>query len=202
MIFGSSGHKARPHGGVLVNYRMCLPSDQLENNHVKVIANTRHLLTVGDDPHTAFYRDKGKFTVNELGAQVRGAKTEVPSHTKIALYHYLTKSEAEFVAKIKRGSAAGNYKNMGFFAVRGRARWGGPQRLHAPSGEWRGQRGGTACAPASLPSICFSHLQGVPTPPLSPPSHPLPPAPLPPPPTPRRRRLRSWPTLRAPTQSR
>ncbi|KAI8476984.1 MAG: glycosyltransferase family 92-domain-containing protein, partial [Monoraphidium minutum] len=115
VIFGSSGHQVRPAGGVLINYRSCLPSDQLENNHVKVIANTAHLLTVGDDPHTAFYKTKGKFTVNELGAQVFGAKTEAPSHSKIALYHYLTKSEGEFEAKIVRGSAAGNYKNMGFF---------------------------------------------------------------------------------------
>ncbi len=53
--------------------------------------------------------------MNELGAQVHSAKTDVPSHTKIALYHYLTKSEAEFQAKIRRGSAAGNFKNMGFF---------------------------------------------------------------------------------------
>lgn len=107
----------RPPGGVLVNYRACLPSAQLENNHVKVVANTKYLLTVGDDPHTAFYRAKDKWTVNELGERVDGAKTRAPSHTKVALYHYLTKSRAEFEAKIKRGSAAGNYKNMGFFAA-------------------------------------------------------------------------------------
>ncbi|GBG00103.1 hypothetical protein Rsub_12844 [Raphidocelis subcapitata] len=115
MIFGSSGHLVRPHGGVLVNYRACLPSDQVENTHVKIIANTRHLLTAGDDPHSVFYRTRDKHTVNEMGARVKGPKTEAPSHRKIALYHYLTKSRGEFEAKVRRGSAAGNFKNMGFF---------------------------------------------------------------------------------------
>lgn len=45
-----------------------------------------------------------------------------PSHTKIALYHYLTKSEGEYMAKMKRGSAAGNYKAPEFFyAINGLA---------------------------------------------------------------------------------
>jgi hypothetical protein len=105
----------RPHGGVLVNYHACLPSHQVENNHVKVIANTQHLLAAGDDPHSAFYKTKGKFTVNELGEKVRGAKTLVPSHTKIALHHYLTKSRAEFAAKVRLGSAAGHFKTFEFF---------------------------------------------------------------------------------------
>jgi hypothetical protein len=105
----------RPHGGVLVNYQACLPSEQVENTHVKVVANTAHLLTVGDDPHSVFYRTRGKFTVNELGARVHGAKSEAPSHTKVALHHYLTKSRAEYIAKMKRGSAAGNFKTMEFF---------------------------------------------------------------------------------------
>jgi hypothetical protein len=69
-VFGSSGHKTRPQGGVLVNYWQCLPWDQEQNQHVKVIANTAHLLTVGDDPHRVYYKD-GNFTVNELGKKVR-----------------------------------------------------------------------------------------------------------------------------------
>ena len=36
MIFGSSGHKSRPRGGVLVNYHACLPDQQEQNTHVKV----------------------------------------------------------------------------------------------------------------------------------------------------------------------
>lgn len=47
--------------------------------------------------------------------QVTQARTATPSHTKIALYHYLTKSEHEYMQKMKRGSAAGNYKSPEFF---------------------------------------------------------------------------------------
>jgi hypothetical protein len=46
---------------------------------------------------------------------VTQARTAAPSHTKIALYHYLTKSEQEYMQKMKRGSAAGNYKSPEFF---------------------------------------------------------------------------------------
>lgn len=36
VIFGSSGHAARPRGGVLVNYHACLPDQHEQNTHVKV----------------------------------------------------------------------------------------------------------------------------------------------------------------------
>jgi hypothetical protein len=73
VVFGSSAHKQRPHGGVLVNYRQCLPLQQEQNQHVKVVANTAHLMTVGDDPHRVYYNDMKRFgTVNELGAPVSG----------------------------------------------------------------------------------------------------------------------------------
>lgn len=71
LVFGSSGHKQRPQGGVLVNYRQCLPFEQEQNQHVKVIANTAHLMTVGDDPHRVYYTDQNYHTVNELGHKVR-----------------------------------------------------------------------------------------------------------------------------------
>lgn len=47
--------------------------------------------------------------------QVTQARTATPSHTKIALFHYLTKSEQEYMQKMWRGSAAGNYKSPEFF---------------------------------------------------------------------------------------
>lgn len=46
---------------------------------------------------------------------VAQSRTATPSHTKIALYHYLTKSEQEYMQKMMRGSAAGNYKSPEFF---------------------------------------------------------------------------------------
>lgn len=73
VVFGSSGHKQRPVGGVLVNYRQCLPLQQEQNQHVKVIANTAHLMTAGDDPHRVYYNNERFFTVNELGQRVSGS---------------------------------------------------------------------------------------------------------------------------------
>lgn len=70
VIFGSSGHTVRPRGGVLVNYHTCLPLSHEQNTHVKVIANTKYLMTVGDDPHRVYYQDSSHWTVNELGEQV------------------------------------------------------------------------------------------------------------------------------------
>jgi hypothetical protein len=46
---------------------------------------------------------------------VTQARTATSSHTKIALFHYLTKSEQEYMHKMRRGSAAGNYKSPEFF---------------------------------------------------------------------------------------
>lgn len=82
VVFGSSGYKTRPQGGVLVNYRQCLPLDQEQNQHVKVMANTAHLMTIGDDPHRVYYNDMNKFsTVNELGERVSAAPQA--RHTKL-----------------------------------------------------------------------------------------------------------------------
>lgn len=36
VIFGSSGFKSRPRGGVLVNYHKCLPDQHEQHTHVKV----------------------------------------------------------------------------------------------------------------------------------------------------------------------
>lgn len=36
LMFGSSGHKEQPAGGVLLNYQDCLPVGSVENRHVKV----------------------------------------------------------------------------------------------------------------------------------------------------------------------
>jgi hypothetical protein len=116
-IFGSSGFDTRPPGGVLSNYVSCVPADNPENGHVKVIANTRHVLTVGDDPHTVVFKTERAVTVDENGEVVKGARSagSVPSLRRIALYHYLTKSRAEYGAKMARGSAAGNFKDTAFF---------------------------------------------------------------------------------------
>ncbi|KAK9824237.1 hypothetical protein WJX72_008861 [[Myrmecia] bisecta] len=113
-IFGSSGHLTRPPGSVLANYWQCFPEDGGQNRHVKVIANTGNTVRVGRDPHTFEYID-GKIAVNEAFEPVHGPITAGVSVRQIAIYHYITKSLAEYEAKMARGSAMGNHKTIEFF---------------------------------------------------------------------------------------
>ncbi len=46
---------------------------------------------------------------------MHGAKTKNASQSKVALYHYLLKSEGEYRQKMARGSGAGNFKGFDFF---------------------------------------------------------------------------------------
>ncbi len=54
-VVGPSGHATRPHGSTLEAYRRCLPANDIENRHVKVIVNLEYALRVADDPHTFLY---------------------------------------------------------------------------------------------------------------------------------------------------
>lgn len=83
VVFGSSGHAARPAGGVLVNYVSCLQPQQEQNAHVKVIANTRDLMTVGDDPHRVYYTNSNVATVNEAGIPVRSSGQCLARHCRM-----------------------------------------------------------------------------------------------------------------------
>lgn len=50
-IFGASGHLSRPPGSTLASYTACYPEQDLENTHVKSIANMDHVWRPGQDPH-------------------------------------------------------------------------------------------------------------------------------------------------------
>ena len=47
--------------------------------------------------------------------QVLGARAERVAADRIVLYHYVTKSRADYTAKMGRGSAMGNHKSIEFF---------------------------------------------------------------------------------------
>lgn len=114
-LFGSSGHIQRPAGGVLANYDKCLPRLHKEHKAVKVIANTEYLAAIGMDPHHVRYTSPLVFTVTEKGQKVTGGFTSYVSVDRIALYHYVLKSENEYKRKMRRGSAAGNHKGLAYF---------------------------------------------------------------------------------------
>lgn len=114
VMFGSSGHQKRPTGGVLGSYTSCLPLNHTENRHVKVVANTAFFKDIGHDPHTIQHRDDKAYTVNENFQRVQGPFSK-PTHSRVALYHYVLKSREDYQQKMERGSAAGNHKRITFF---------------------------------------------------------------------------------------
>ena len=112
--FGSSGHVHRPHGGTLASYWKCIPKHHPENLHVKSIVNTKYVERATGDPHHFTYLD-GKQAVSEKFVPVNGARSDSNEISRIALYHYVTKSRDQYVHKIGRGSAMKNFKTIDFF---------------------------------------------------------------------------------------
>lgn len=54
--------------------------------------------------HYAFYK-KGYFAVDSAGKKVLGAKCNPDNNANVVLFHYFTKSKAEFESKRIRGKA-------------------------------------------------------------------------------------------------
>lgn len=125
VLFGSSGHKARPPGGPLASYTACVPATHHESTHVKVIAHTTHLVDMGGTPHQADLKP-GALLVDADGAPTVAPKSDTARWATAALYHYVLKSRSEFGDKMGRGSGAGNLKTWEYWwaglAVGG---WGG-----------------------------------------------------------------------------
>lgn len=112
--FGSSGHVHRPHGSTLASYWKCIPKHHPENLHVKSIVNTKYVERATGDPHHFTYLD-GTHAVSENFVPVDGARSGSNEISRIALYHYVTKSRDQYVHKIGRGSAMKNFKTIDFF---------------------------------------------------------------------------------------
>ena len=122
-VVGYSGQVTKPSvGGILRNYIMCTPWDFIDNQEIKSIVNTKYAMYPTSDPHTFEYKD-GKYLVDAEGHKVEHARNERISGAwrdeqkspKLALYHYVTKSEEEYKEKMRRGSAMGNRKDWGYF---------------------------------------------------------------------------------------
>ena len=105
-VISSSGHVKRPRGKVTDNYVACLPQQHYENTHVKVIANTKHVISTDGNPHTFKYLAGAK-TVNENLQVVPSAWADPVSIEKIVLYHYTIKSQQDFQRKVAWSTGAG-----------------------------------------------------------------------------------------------
>ncbi|MBQ7665183.1 MAG: hypothetical protein IJS42_00545 [Synergistaceae bacterium] len=102
LIFGSSGYKTKPEGGVLENYTMCAEKNFRPNYHIKTICDPLKVLCLVN-PHFAIYR-RGFHTLTENGEIVEGYLTRTVSFEKIRINHYFSKSKEEFMEKRERGT--------------------------------------------------------------------------------------------------
>lgn len=116
--FGSNGQKNADYSrGVLERFARRAPNDWMIprknkpenldapcNCYVKVIANPRKI-NLNDSPHRMIYFHVN-YIVDENAQLSEGSRPTPIIANKIVINHYYIKSHEEFLAKIKRGSAA------------------------------------------------------------------------------------------------
>lgn len=121
VMFGSSGHKQKPAGGVLENYlrrgelesgvpythlRRPDGSYRSENAHIKSIVQPSKVEAC-TNPHYMQYAN-GARAVDENGQPIDGPFTAKVSVNKLRINHYWSKSEEECRIKFNRGFADGS----------------------------------------------------------------------------------------------
>jgi len=103
LVFGPSGHVARPEGWVMENYTQRVPEQWLVNRHVKTFARCAELLGPGATPHT--FRLRGD-VCDASGRQVGNVPIQpAVCHDQLVINHYFTKSREDWDAKVNRGKA-------------------------------------------------------------------------------------------------
>ncbi|MFD1329593.1 glycosyltransferase family 92 protein [Mycoplana ramosa] len=125
-MFGTSGHKTPPEGGVLMNYtrRARDPMSRKKNaSNFKCIVDPCEVVEVSI--HQFKTRKHGEFSANDVGhlASRNGRKgAGFYSAQNLQLNHYYTRSEAELEAKLSRGAASTashqRYRNRVMSAVK------------------------------------------------------------------------------------
>lgn len=110
--FGSNGHeKADYSRGVLERFTRHASNSQPINinGRFKTISNPRKIQFLSS-PHHPFYFE-GIHLINERGNLILNFEFINPvSVEKIAVNHYLLKSREEYIQKLRRGAADGNFK--------------------------------------------------------------------------------------------
>ncbi len=109
-MFGTSGHRTRPEGPLLLNYtiRGADPLSSKEHaSNFKCIVDPCEVTEVS--VHQFKTREFGDLTVNDAGQRFsrRGRKSRnFYSNQFLQLNHYYSKSHAELMAKVERGPAS------------------------------------------------------------------------------------------------
>ena len=104
LIHGFNAHKEKQEGLLTELYPKC-EYDSVASETVKSIVNPRSILKIYN-PHYALHVIGSKI-VNSQGKPMHGPYTK-PSHNKIRVNHYYTKSYEEHIARINKGKADGN----------------------------------------------------------------------------------------------
>jgi hypothetical protein len=102
-VFGNSGHETKPDGLVTESYLWRVHDDGEPNRLVKTIADPRHI-TRCRNPHYFFY-EEGRYAVDERRRPVPFARSESPSFERLRINHYFTRSDEEFLRKLRKGKA-------------------------------------------------------------------------------------------------
>ena len=98
LLFGSNGHRARPSGSVLENYRK--RADWIDP-HVKCVVDPSRAISPSVSAH-AFNCLAGETVVDEMKQPLSGPFREQPSADVLCLNHYLTKSHEEMIRRRTR----------------------------------------------------------------------------------------------------
>ncbi len=114
VIYGSSGHKTKPDGLLMENYKR-----HAKNTFgIKSIVNPRLLVE-----YTCLHQNLvAGWTIDNNGKKLGRThqSTNPPAYNNLRLNHYYTKSYEEYMAKFKRGTATGEsseYRNAEKFKL-------------------------------------------------------------------------------------
>lgn len=106
--YGTSNHREPVEGLCIENYLYRGEDDYFQNVHIKTIYNPRVVDHV-DNPHNGRYR-QGYYTISEHGSMIPFLYFYDGHCDILRINHYFSKSEAQILAKNKRGWPVGDLK--------------------------------------------------------------------------------------------
>ena len=112
-VFGTSGYKNKPDGLVTEHFVYRAKDDDETNCRIKSICNPRRIDKFDYSPHIPAYIEK-YVEITENGSYLFNSPFFCDAHyNRLQINHYMTKSESEYIAKIKRG-----YPDQKHFEIR------------------------------------------------------------------------------------
>jgi hypothetical protein len=117
ILFGSSGYKSRPAGGLLRSYVKCMPLAHSQHHLVKSIIRPR-CTSEAWSPHAFHHNCTNNPVVRTDGTIIKGPRIEDGKggvFDQLVIHHYATKSVDEFEMKMARGSGMKRQRGWEYF---------------------------------------------------------------------------------------